>query len=77
MRSTSMANEHVTGTRDEHYDVVSVLYHALHGAWNYDEFIQDAESNDDQELAQFFRDVKRENQERAERAKALLAQRVA
>lgn len=70
-----MANE--TGTRDEHYDVVSVLYHALHGAWNYDEYIRDAEQNGDDELAQFFREVKEENAERAQRAKDLLAKRVA
>lgn len=71
-----MANEKVTGTRDEHYDVVSVLYHALQGAWNYDEYIRDAEQNGDDELASFFRDVKEENAKRAERAKKLLAARV-
>lgn len=28
--------EQTTRTRDEHYDLVSVLYHALHGAENCD-----------------------------------------
>ena len=71
-----MADEANTGTRDEHYDLVSVLYHALHGAWNYDQYIADAESNGDNELADFHRQVKDENAQRAERAKQLLAARL-
>ena len=34
--------ELTTGTRDEHYDLVSVLYHALHGAENCDIYATDA-----------------------------------
>lgn len=69
-----MANQ--TGLRDEHYNIVSVLYHATHGAWNYEEYISDAEEAGDDELAQFFRDVKQQNADLAERAKKLLASRV-
>lgn len=49
-----MAND--TGLRDEHYDIVSVLYHPTHGAWNYEQYISDAEKAGDDELAQFFRE---------------------
>jgi hypothetical protein len=76
-QETAMPNEKVTGTPDEHYDIVSVLYHTLHGAWNYDQYIRDAEQAGDDELASFFRDVKEQNAQRAERAKGLLAKRVA
>ncbi len=31
-----------TGTRDEHYDLVSVLYHAVHGADNCERYAHDA-----------------------------------
>jgi rubrerythrin len=71
-----MANEQVTGTRDEHYDLISVLYHATHGAWNYDQYVDDAQQAGDEELAQFFRDVKEQNRQRSEHAKQLLATRL-
>ena len=65
-----------TGTRDKHYDLVSVLYHATQGAWNYDQYISDAQDEGDDELAQFFRDVSKENAARAKRAKELLQTRL-
>jgi rubrerythrin len=65
-----------TGTQDEHYNLVSVLYHALQGGEVYDQYIADAESHDDQELAQYFRDVQEEERQRAERAKKLLGTRL-
>jgi rubrerythrin len=70
-----MATQH-TGTRDETYDVVSILYHALQGAETYQQYVRDAEQRGDQELAQFFRDVQEEEKRRAERAKQLLANRL-
>lgn len=63
-----------TGTRDETYNLVSILYHALQGAETYDQYISDAEGRGDQDLAQFIRDTKEEDQRRADRAKQLLAQ---
>lgn len=65
-----------TGTRDETYDVVSILYHALQGAETYQQYVEDAERRGDEELSQFFRDVQAEEKRRAERAKRLLAQRL-
>ena len=47
-------SERTTGTRDEHYNVISVLYHALQGADTCGTYLQDAEQAGDQELAQFF-----------------------
>jgi rubrerythrin len=64
-----------TGTSDVTYNVVSILFHALQGAETYDQFIQDAEQDGDQELARFFRDVQQENRQRADRAKQILARR--
>jgi rubrerythrin len=65
------------GTTDVNYNLVSILYHALQGAETYDQYIRDAEQRNDKDLAQFFRDTKEENQRRADRAKQLLAQRLA
>ena len=65
-----------TGTEDTHYNLVSILYHALQGAETYDQYIKDAEQGGNQDLAQFFREVKEENKKRAERAKQLLGQQL-
>jgi hypothetical protein len=70
---TSKAN---TGTQDTLYNLLSILYHALQGAETYEKYINDAEQNGDSELAQFFRDVRDQNVERAERGKQLLAVRL-
>ena len=65
-----------TGTRDETYDLVSILYHALQGAETYDQYISDAEQRGDDDLVRFFCDTKEEERRRAERAKQLLTQRL-
>jgi len=57
------------------YDLVSVPYHALEGGATYDKYIQDAEQEGDQELAQFFRQVQQEDAQRAQQAKSLLDNR--
>lgn len=65
-----------TGTRDVTYNLVSTLYHALQAAETEDQYIQDAEQAGDQDLVQFFRDMKQENTRRADRTKQLLARRL-
>jgi len=65
-----------TGTADEHYNLVSVLYHALQGAEACGTYIEDAEEAGDQELVDFFEEVQEENRVRAERAKELMMKRL-
>jgi hypothetical protein len=69
-------SEQATGTPDEHYNLVSVLYHSLKGAQIYSQYIEDAEEAGDNELADFLEDVREEEQRRAERAKGLLMRRL-
>ena len=64
--------ERTTGTRDEHYNLVSVLYHALHGAENCDRYASDAEISGDERLAAFFREAQGMQTALAERAKGML-----
>ena len=64
--------EMTTGTRDEHYNLVSVLYHALQGADNCDHYALDAEAAGDERLAAFFREAQGGQMLLAERAKELL-----
>ena len=65
-----------TGTADVTYNLVSILFHALQGAETYDQFVRDAEQSGDNDLAQFFRKVKAEDEQRAEQAKQLLGRRL-
>ncbi|MFE8600387.1 hypothetical protein [Archangium violaceum] len=71
------AGEQATGTKDENYDVISVLYHCLKGASDIGQYIQDAEQSGDQELVDFFRDYQESQKDLAERAKNLLGARLA
>ena len=63
-----------TGTSNPEYNLISVLYYALQGAELYQKYASDAGS--DQDLANFFREVQQQEQQRAERAKQLLASRL-
>ena len=64
--------EQTTGTRDEHYDLVSVLYHALQGADTCNVYALDAEAAGDERLAAFFREASVMQTQLAERAKGML-----
>ncbi len=64
--------ERTTGTKDEHYNLVSVLYHALQGADTCDHYAMDAEAAGDERLADFFRETQGMHTQVAERAKEML-----
>ena len=66
------AGEQTTGTHDEHYNLIAVLYHALHGAENCEIYAADAEVANNGELAAFFREAQAMQRQLAERAKRLL-----
>jgi hypothetical protein len=68
--------EQATGTQDKTYNLVSVVYHALQGAETSQQYLQDAEQDGDQELAQFFRAAQAWQRHLATQAKALLTQRL-
>jgi len=64
--------EQTTGTRDEHYNLISVLYHALQGADICNTYALDAEAAGDERLASFFRETGVMQAQLADRAKGLL-----
>jgi rubrerythrin len=68
--------QQATGTRDESYNLVSVLYHALQAAETYQQYIDDARSAGDEDLAGFFSDLQEQDRQRADRAKQLLSGRL-
>lgn len=59
-----------TGTRNETYDLVSVLYHALQGAENCQTYIRDAREG---EIRSLFEEALNQQRQLADRAKQLLA----
>ncbi len=65
-------SERITGVRDEHYGLISILYHALHGAETVEEYALDAEAAGDERLAKFFREAQTTQRQLAEQAKGLL-----
>ncbi len=67
--------EQLTGVSDNAYNLSSVLYHAAQGGTLYAKYIEDAQREGDQELAEFFREVQQQDAQRAQRALALLASR--
>jgi hypothetical protein len=52
-----------------------VLFHALEGGASYDTYIEDSEREGDQELADFFMQVRDEDAMRADEAQKLLTER--
>jgi hypothetical protein len=61
--------EQTTGTRDEHYNLISVLYHALNGADTCERYALDAEASGDERLVAFFRETQALQSGVAEEAK--------
>jgi hypothetical protein len=64
--------ERATGTPNEEYNLVSVLYHALHGAETCEMYALDADRAGNDELASFFRNVQATHRQVAEQARAQL-----
>jgi len=60
-----------TGTRNETYDVIAVLYHALQGAENCQLYVQDAQ---DGPTRQFFEQALRMQRQLADQGKQVLQQ---
>jgi hypothetical protein len=64
--------ERAIGPRDEHYSLISVLYHALQGTENCNTYALDAKAAGDQRLATFFREAGSTQEQLAEQTKAML-----
>ncbi len=67
---------HVTGTRDKDYNIIWFTEACLDNALRLETYIQDAERDSDNELAEFFRRAQGESRKGAEQAKELLRARL-
>ena len=61
--------------KDKNYNLISVLYHSSDNVESLRTYVQDAESEGDQELAEFFGAVLENNLTAAQRAKEMLVPR--
>jgi hypothetical protein len=68
-----MASQH-TVADDIVYDLISIQYHALKGAEVYDRYLQDAHSREHEDVSEFIRQCKEQDEQRATRAHELLGQ---
>jgi hypothetical protein len=66
----------ITGTQDKDYNVIWFTEQCLQNALRLETYIQDAERENDSELADFFRKAQRESQKGAEQGKALMKSRL-
>jgi hypothetical protein len=62
-----------TTTSNTYFDLVSVLYHALQTEQTSTTYVEDAQRSGDQDLVQFFGQVKQIASQQADRAKQLLS----
>ena len=66
----------VTGTKDKLYNVVWFTEQSLSNALRLEQYIQDAERDGDQELAEFFRRAQEASRKGGEQGKQLLKSRL-
>jgi len=69
------SGEQLTGISDTVFNLGSVFYHAAQSSQVYSKYIDDAEREGDQELVEFFHEVKEQDAKRAQKAKELLSKR--
>jgi hypothetical protein len=62
-----------TSMDNQYFDVASVLYHTLRGSQTLASYIEDARQGGNQELVQFFQQLKQQQDRCAEQAKQWLA----
>jgi hypothetical protein len=68
---------HVTGTKDKDYNILWFTEACLSNALRLETYIQDAEREGDNELAEFFRRAQHESQKGGEQGKEMLRKRLA
>jgi hypothetical protein len=73
---TSTETGKVTGTKDKTYNVIWFTEACLSNALRLETYIKDAESDGDNELAEFFKRAQAESRKGAEQGKQLLRSRL-
>jgi hypothetical protein len=74
-----MAEEtgHITGTKDKDYNIIWFVEQCLSNVLRLETYIEDAQRENDSELAEFFRRAQGESRKGAEKGKEMLKKRIA
>jgi hypothetical protein len=67
----------ITGTKDKDYNIIWFTEQCLSNVLRLETYVQDAERDGDNDLAEFFRRAQGESRKGAEQGKALLKSRLA
>jgi hypothetical protein len=67
---------HITGTKDKTYNIIWFTEACLDNVLRLEQYIQDAERDNDAELAEFFRKAQAESRKGGEQGKQLLKARL-
>jgi hypothetical protein len=73
---TTAETGQVTGTKDKTYNIIWFTEACLDNVLRLEQYIQDAERENDQELADFFRKAQSESRKGGEQGKELLKARL-
>jgi hypothetical protein len=68
---------HVTGTKDKDYNVIWFTEQCLSNVLRLETYIEDADREGDEELADFFRRAQETSRKGAEQGKEMLRKRIA
>jgi hypothetical protein len=74
--SASTETGNVTGTKDKSYNLLWYTEQCLDNALRMETYVQDAERDGDNELAELFRKAQADSKKGAEEGKRLLANRI-
>jgi hypothetical protein len=74
--STTAETGQVTGTKDKNYNLLWYTEQCLDNALRMENYVQDAERDGDNELAELFRKAQADSKKGAEEGKRLLASRI-
>jgi hypothetical protein len=74
--STTSETGHVTGTKDKNYNLLWYTEQCLENALRLETYVEDAERDGDNELADLFRKAQADSKKGAEEGKRLLASRI-
>jgi hypothetical protein len=77
MATSQTETGQVTGTKDKDYNIIWFTEQCLSNVLRLETYVQDAERDGDNELADFFRRAQGESRKGAEQGKAMLRQRLA
>jgi hypothetical protein len=75
--ATEQETGQVTGTKDKDYNIIWFTEQCLNNVLRLESYVQDAERDGDQELADFFRRAQGASRNGAEQGKDLLRKRLA